>query len=293
LKHFILAAGRKRRCSLRWTFIGALVVLGILTIGAASPVRAAENPYDGDWHFAVTPYIWLPNINGKLRYDNFEGAGTSAEAQTGPSNYLENLTFALMLNGEARKGSWSVFTDIIYLDFANQDSTLKSVSGPNGNVLVPRDRNTNTETSLRGGVWTLAGSYTVARSDTATLDILAGARYLLIKTSLDWNLTTTIAGPGFPIEQSGDHTNRGDVLDAIVGLRGRVRFGSDWFIPYYLDIGTGGSNLTLQALAGIGYAFDWIDVLASYRSLYYDQSGNRLLQNIRFSGPAVAVTFHF
>jgi len=292
LKHFIMAAGRKRGCSLRWTFIRALVVLGVLTIGAA-PARAAEDPYDGEWHFAVTPYIWLPNVNGKLRYDNFEGAGTSAEAQTGPNNYLENLTLALFLSGEARKGSWAVFTDIIYLDFANQDSTLKSVSGSDGTVLIPRDQNVNTETSLRGGVWTLAGSYTVARNDTATLDILAGARYLLIKTSLDWNLTTTITSPGISVQSSGDHSNRGDVLDAIVGLRGKVRFGSGWFVPYYLDFGTGGTNLTWQGMAGIGYAFDWIDVLASYRSLYYDQSGDRLLQNIRFNGPAVAVTFHF
>jgi hypothetical protein len=271
-----------------------MAVLGILTIGAELPARAGDDPYDGSWHFSVTPYIWLPNVNGNLRIDSFPaGPGTSADAETGPNNYLENLTFALFLSGEARKGPWAVFTDIIGLDFANQESSLKSVSGPNGDVHIPRDQNVNTETSLRGGVWTLAGSYTVARTDTATLDILAGARYLVIKTRIDWDLTTTVAGPGISVQRSGNHSNRGDVVDAIVGLRGRLRFGGSWFVPYYLDIGTGGSNLTWQGLAGIGYSFDWIDVLASYRNLSYDQSGDQLLQNIRFTGPAVGLTFHF
>ena len=294
LKYFVPVWERKRGCLTRWRIVGCLVVLGILMIGAELPARAADDPYDGDWHFAVTPYIWLPNINGDLRIDHFPaGPGTSADAETGPNSYLENLTFALMLSGEARKGPWAIFTDIIGLDFANQESSLKSVSGPDGTIHIPRDQNVNTETSLRGGVWTLAGSYTVARNDTATLDILAGARYLVIKTRVSWDLTSTITGPGISVQSVGDHSNRGDLIDAIIGLRGRIRFGGDWFVPYYLDFGTGESALTWQALAGIGYAFDWIDVLASYRSLNYDQSGDRLLQNIRFNGPAVAVTFHF
>jgi hypothetical protein len=269
-------------------------VLGALTIGGELPARAADDPYDGDWHFAVTPYIWLPNVNGNLRIDPFpSGPGASAEAETGPNNYLENLTFALFLSGEARKGPWAVFTDIIGLDFANQESSLKSVSGPGGTIHIPRDQNVNTETSLRGGVWTLAGSYTVARNDTATLDLLAGARYLVLKTQIDWDLTTTVTGPGISVQRSGSHSNRGDIVDGIVGLRGRLLFGGGWFVPYYLDFGTGGSTLTWQGLAGIGYAFDWIDVLVSYRNLYYDQSSDKLLQNIRFSGGAVGLTFHF
>jgi hypothetical protein len=34
--------------------------------------------------------------------------------------------------------------------------------------------------------------------------------------------------------------------DAIVGLKGRATFGEEhrWFVPYYLDVGTGESSLT-------------------------------------------------
>lgn len=285
---------RKRRCSVRRRLVGHVVLLGVFLLGARLPAQAEDNSYDGDWHFAVTPYIWLPNINGNLRINHFPaGPGTSADAETGPNSYLENLTFAMMLSGEARKGPWAVFTDVIYLDFANQDSSLKSVSGPDGEVVIPRDENVNTKTSLRGGVWTLAGSYTVARNESSTLDLLAGARDLVIKTRIDWDLTTTFTGPGISVQSSGDHSKRGNLIDAIVGLRGRLRFGNGWFVPYYLDLGTGESALTWQALAGIGYAFQWGDLMASYRSLYYDQSGDHLLQNIRFNGPAVGLTFHF
>ena len=68
---------------------------------------------------------------------------------------------------------------------------------------------------------------------------------------------------------------------------------SPWYSPYYLDIGTGSSNLTWQGLFGIAYAFKWGDVVFAYRNLYYDQSNDELLQNFRFSGPALGATFRF
>jgi hypothetical protein len=77
-------------------------------------------------------------------------------------------------------------------------------------------------------------------------------------------------------------------------VRGRLSFGDGrWYVPYYADIGGGSSATTWQALAGLGYAFGWGDVLLVYRHLEYDQSGGKLLQNIRFDGPALGLAFHF
>ena len=49
---------------LRKCTVGALGALGLL---AVTPGSAAENQprmdiFDGQWHFSVTPYVWLPTI---------------------------------------------------------------------------------------------------------------------------------------------------------------------------------------------------------------------------------------
>ena len=36
-------------------------------------------------------------------------------------------------------------------------------------------------------------------------------------------------------------------------------------MPYYVDVGTGQSQLTWQVNAGLGYQFDWGSVLATWR----------------------------
>jgi hypothetical protein len=93
---------------------------------------------------------------------------------------------------------------------------------------------------------------------------------------------------------SGNISQRADLWDAIVGVRGQVRSdGGHWTIPYYLDAGTGSSRITWQALVGVAYAFGWGDVVLAYRTLSYDQSDDKLLQNFRFSGPAIGATFRF
>ncbi len=42
-----------------------------------------------------------------------------------------------------------------------------------------------------------------------------------------------------------------------------------WFVPFYVDVGTGQSKLTWQINAGVGYQFDWGALVASWRYLDY------------------------
>jgi len=78
-------------------------------------------------------------------------------------------------------------------------------------------------------------------------------------------------------------------------VRGRFSFGPDnaWFVPYYLDIGNGESDFTLQAIAGIGYAFKWGEAVAAWRYLSYDLGSNKAIADVNFSGPVVGVTFRW
>jgi len=264
----------------------------ILAALLALTVPSAANAEEG-WTFSLTPYVWLPNINGTLKYAIPPDGGARPEVDTGPNNYLENLSFVLMLAGEARKGKWSVFTDLIYLDFDKEDSTVRAVNF--GGDRVSTSLNASTRSSLTGAAWTFGGGYTVVESPKHTLDLLGGFRYFGLKASSDWQLSGTISGPnGQTFAQSGSISQREDLWDVIVGLRGRLKLGEGaWFVPYYVDAGTGSSKLTAQGLAGVGYAFKWGEIVATYRYILYDMGDDKLLQDIRFAGPAIGATFRF
>ena len=81
----------------------------------------------------------------------------------------------------------------------------------------------------------------------------------------------------------------------IVGGRSSLAFGNrqEWFVPYYVDVGTGDSDLTWQAIAGIGYAFGWGEVLAAWRYLDYKFKSGDKVEDLTFNGPAIGVAFRW
>lgn len=259
---------------------------------ASTPPAAAVDPYDGNWHFTLTPFLWVPNVNGNIdahipgRRPTGEPQEVDVSTEIGPNDYLENLTFGAMLNGEARKGDWSVFTHFIYIDFGDQRSHVRNLTGPRGESLSAIDRDVTT--GLSTTVWTLAGAYTAVRTPKATVDVLAGFRYVEVDTELKWSLR----GSSDFVDNSGRKSQNQTEWDGIVGVKGQVRLGDGrWFMPYYADIGTGSSNLTWQALLGLGYGFDWGDVSLSIRSLSYDFDKNDA--DLRMTGPALGASFHW
>jgi hypothetical protein len=269
-----------------------------LTAPAAPTEPAKDASADDGWKFALTPYLWLPNINGTLRYDLPSGSGDSAGVKTGPNSYLENLNFALMATGDLRKGRWSIFTDLIYLHFASEGSTVKDVEfqGSGGRTSVSGSLDAGTETDLSASLVTLAGGYAVVDGPGTTLDLIGGARYLRLHAETDWELSTAIAGPGGSetFQRSGSVSESADVVDGIIGARGAIRFGdSQWFVPYYVDLGAGSSDLTWQGMVGLSYHWNWGDLSLVYRYISYDQPSDKLLQDVEFAGPAFAVTIRF
>ena len=263
-----------------------LATSAIMALLFAAPARAAEDPYDGNWHFTFTPYLWLPALDGTLNF-NLPNGSPNVDASAGA--LLEKLNFALMGAGDARRGNWSIFTDFIYLNLSSNNATVRSVTGPGGVVEIPID--IGTESSQRGFLWTLAASYTLLRGPVGSLDVFAGVRDVQLKASLDWQF----AGPLGAFPQTGSTSDTSVVWTGLIGLKGRISLGErgTWFIPYYADIGWGSSASTWQALAGVGYAFSWGDLLLTYRYLHYNADENRLLDDISLKGPALGATFHF
>ena len=246
------------------------------------------------WTFSITPYLWLPNINGTLKYSVPPGTG-SPEVEAGPNDYLQNLQAVIMIAGEVRKDRWSVFTDLIYLDFSDEESSVKAIDF--GGSLVNSSLNLATSSSLRGTAWTLGAGYealTGPASDARRFrrSALLRARGLDQLATCECDHRRPGGGQTFP--RTGGISEKVVLWDGIVGVRGRIPLGgSHWSIPYYFDIGAGSSQLTWQWLLGIDYSFKWGGVMLAYRDLYYDQKDDKLLQDLRFSGPALGVTFRF
>ena len=265
------------------------LVTGILASGGAASA-AGVDMYDGQWHYSLTPYAWFPNIYQTIQLGTPLGGGKTADIEVKPDSYLSNLDFALMGTFEARKGDWALAMDLVYNDFSGQKGKIKNVRGPEGEESLPID--VNVDVDIKSLIWEGIGSYTVARSPAGTLDVFGGVRYLSLKTSTD----LSFSGPEGVIGRSGGSSNRINVWDGIVGVRGSVGLGAsgDWFLPYYLDIGAGNySNWTWQGWAGVGYRFDWGDLVLVYRNLSYSTSGDETLEDMRLAGPALGATFRW
>ncbi len=237
----------------------------------ASSVSYAERSSDPDtWKHSVSLYLWLPTIDGTLKY-NF-GLGNSAEVEA--DNTLDAFK-AFMGTYEARKNKWSLLADAIYLDL--DDSSKSSVPLGGGTVA------TKGKLDLTGIQLGLYGGYNFYQTDKASVDLIAGLRYL----SIDTDVKLQVGGVVPKISRDSD------LYDGIVGLRGKANVNEKWFIPFHADIGAGDSDLTWQTMAGIGYQADWGDTILSYRYLSWDQSDDSLIQDLSFSGPQLGVKFHF
>ena len=262
---------------------------GALCIAAALVPACAAAQTPDDWQFGFQIYGWFPAIDGRTTFpQSTAGSNVSVSAKT----ILENLEFVFMTSFEARKGRWGGFTDFIYMDLGHSRSQTRELS-IGGNPL-PAGATANVDFDLESILWTFAGSYRAVADPTSTLDVFAGARLADIKQELRFEVTGNVGSIPLP-GRGGSLKISKKNWDGIVGVKGRILFGADrrWFAPYYLDVGTGDSDLTLQAMAGIGYSFGWGDIVGAWRYVDYDLKSGGALQDLSFSGPALSAVFRW
>jgi len=83
------------------------------------------------------------------------------------------------------------------------------------------------------------------------------------------------------------------VWDGVVGIRGFYNLTDHWFVPYRLDIGTGDSDFTWHALAGVGYKFDTFKLIAGYRHMEREFKDDEVLEDLQINGPAIGAVITF
>ncbi len=255
-----------------------LLVAGVTGIAGAVYAEEVPNPMplvvENQWRGSITPYLWLINISGTVARDG----NTLGSVNLDSSTLLSKLNVAAMVEGEVHRGNWGLWGDLVYSQLSNQASHL-----------TIGQTSLETKTTLTTGIYDIAATYTLHSSPSAYVDGLLGARILNQDTSVNLSL-------GGPLPDGVSRNSSSTVTNAIVGFKGRVRISdSEWFVPFYLDVGGGGAhtNVTSQAMVGIGKAYSWGDVTFALKNVYYQLSQNKVTSDLDLYGAAIAVTFRF
>jgi len=177
------------------------------------------------------------------------------------SDILDNLDMAFMGTFTAQKGKWGGLVDIVYMKL--------------GNDIAP-----GLHFNYKAKIIAPSLTYQLIESDELQLHLLIGARYLYMENSL-----STLP------------TRSGHVWDGVIGLKGQYNFTQRWFMPFQVDIGTGDTDSTWQAFAGLGYAYENFDIIAGWRSLNWNfddkHPGGKLFNNLTISGPMIGLKYRF
>jgi hypothetical protein len=273
--------------SLRSMTIPVLAGVAGLAMAAPGPAQAAGGD---DWESALTIYGWLPTMGGEVTVPLRETQDVSFKMD--PGDVLDALEFTFQGAFQVQKGRWGLGTDLIYLDLSGTEKNKRSFEL--GDEQIPGEAQLKVNASLSGWIWTTGVTYQVIEDAAYPMQVVGGVRMLDLSVETKLSFSGDISGVPLPGRTARGKTSN-TWWDAVVGVKGRFDPGQEkaWFVPYYADIGTGDSDLTWQALLGIGYAFDWGDVLAVWRYLDYEMPHGDDLNNLYSSGAAIGVTFRF
>jgi hypothetical protein len=251
------------------SWMGGLIVL--LFFCSVHNVTAQET---NSWQHELTIYGWYSGIDGTVQFPG--PVGVDSDFTVDASDIIENLSMIFMGGWASKKDRWSILADVVYMDVGDSvDQTVTTGSGVPINASLDLDL---VSWVLHGGV-----GYDLMQSDGGSLAVVGGVRYMTI----DVDVKAGFGGAG--IEQSGSDA----LLDGIVGVSGSINFNKNWYLPYHADIGTGGSDLSYQLFAAIGYRFGWGDVRLGYRHLSFELDDDVVMEDMELSGPVLGVGFTF
>ncbi|MGO2132832.1 MAG: hypothetical protein ACTH3D_08025 [Halomonas sp.] len=236
----------------------------------------------------MTLYAYLPAVRGQM---SFPSRALSPSFAVSQQEILSDLNLAFMGTVRAHKGDWGILADIFHANLSDSTKVTRDVKVRG----IPiKNATANLDLDSKTSLLTLAGTYALTDTPRNVTRLVAGTRVLDTRQKLDWNLSGTVPGLG-TVEHDGHSAINQTVWDGIVGVTGQARFGNNlrWFAPYHLDVGAGGSRLTGQALAGIGYSYPWGGLTATWRYIGYDFKSGNAISSLSFNGPAVGVVLHF
>lgn len=250
--------------------VGACLGAGTLAALAASPAIAQSG-----WEFQLAPYAWLAGIDGDIGALPVSGLPPQSVSLSF-GDVLDDLDFAGMLFGSARRASWVFFLDATYVKTTSKDAIPP---------VVDRLTATSQTTTLA-----LAAGRTLSDGEHHRVDAYVGARAWW----LDNDFKATIA-PAFGGGQLRAGTDA-DWIDPLVGVAATYAASDAWSLFGSAEIGGfgAGADFEWSAMAGATWSLGerWGLVIA-YRALGVDYSGGGVVYDVVQSGPVVGATIKF
>jgi hypothetical protein len=243
------------------------LLYGTCLLVLAATANGADNS-DAS-RFRVMPYLWGAQFDGTLGAAN-SGTGDPIDVDLG---FGELTLSGVMLFGEWRKGPWSVIGDWSYARVSSDTD------------LGPGLLYSGATATVRGHILEAALGYAIYQHNDAIVDLFGGLRYINLDVRLDLNAGLLL--PAAQIDADDDW------VDGIVGVRGTLPLSGQWRLGWYADAGAGGSDLTWQLSASLGYQFGWGSVVGGWRYLNDDYQKSGLRLDAALTGPFIGADFSF
>jgi len=256
----------QRRC-----FLSVSCSLLFLLFVSSSASFAASS---GDsWEFHIAPYAWLAGQEGTVA--TLPGLPPADIDVSFSDDIADNIQGALMLIGEARKGSLGFTAEVAYTDIES-DAT------------IPGENFTTLTSQSQSWIVSAGGFYRFFENEQGFLDGLAGVRYWSIDSEL-----TLSGGPlgAFAVD------NREDWFDPMVGLKGLSMIGSSkFYVSGFILIGGFGAGSDFMWDGNLNLGYQWTETFSTtigYRYLAVDYENDDFLYDVSQDGPILGLSWRF
>jgi len=221
---------------------------------------------------SASVYFWLPTLSMNGNIPPPEDDPTQPDIPFDISEFVDNIDLIFMGSFEVNYNKYLFFTDIVILNMS--DVRTVSILNQSRDVAL----------GFEGWQSSYYGGYSYIDSSDFRLDFIGGIRYFSLKVDLEVDRERT---------NNKERVFYDALLDGVVGIKGQYNINKNYFIPYYMDVGMGGSDLTYQLQAGVGYAGEWGDIIYSYRHLVWDIGDDDILNQFILSGSSIAYRYNF
>jgi hypothetical protein len=249
--------------------IGALAG-GFGALALLATPAAAQEPAPDAWSFALSPYVWFSGLGGEVTGPH---GGETFSADFG--DIFGTMKFSFMGLAEARRGNFSLVTDLLYLNL-QQGVPVPGLGAYSGGSA----RTQSAEISV-------IGLYTVLEGSPGRIELGGGVRGWWFDTELRLD-------PGrLPGRTQSASTSW---VDPVISARGVLRLGDQWAITAYGDVGGFGvgSQFTWQAFATIDYRItETISASAGFRWIHIDYDKGSSNISLDMAGPIIGATVRF
>jgi len=241
------------------------LLVALLFLSAASVTLAQSS-------LRITPYLWAAGFEGTVGASG-SGAGIGGQIDVNTDSLSDSLRLSGgMLHANWRNDRWSVFGDWTYAN--------AKVDAPSPFTVLYA----GVDVKVKGHIVEGYGGYEVTGARDSHVDVFAGARYYTMEVSLGLREGTL---PG-ALATSDDNW-----VDGVIGTRWDTRFAENWEAFASADAGTGGSRLSWQLFAGLGYRFGWGSIVGGWRHLHVDVDKSNFKLDGALSGPFLGASFTF